>query len=165
MSETYVRLPRARKDKLVTTELEGEKLIYDEKLDKAHCLNRTAALVWEHCDGRTTVAQMARLLESETKSPASNEMVWLALRQLEKSHLLEETVARPAQVAGMSRREMVRRLGIVAAITLPLITTIVAPAAVDAASCLGNGSPCTPTGPACCPGLACGLIPPVCHIT
>src|SRR5205085_6124581 len=112
MSETHVRLPRARKDKLVTTELAGERLVYDEKLDKAHCLNRTAALVWEHCDGRTTVAQMARLLESETKSPASNELVWLALHQLEKSHLLEKPLTRPAQVARMSRREMVKRLGI-----------------------------------------------------
>ncbi|HMF57829.1 MAG TPA: PqqD family protein [Pyrinomonadaceae bacterium] len=154
MIETRARLPRARKDKLVTTELEGEKLIYDEKNDKAHCLNRTAAIVWEHCDGRTTVEEMARLLEIETKNPVSNEVIWFALRQLEKSNLVEKPVTRPVQVAGMSRREMVRRLGIAAAVALPLVTTIIAPTAVDAATCATGGQPCS-AGIPCCPGFNC----------
>ncbi len=156
MRETRARLPRARKDKLVTTELGGEKLIYDERRDKAHCLNRTAAIVWEHCDGRTTVAEMARALERETGAAASSEMVWLALRQLERSHLLEEPVASPAQIAGMSRREMVRRLGIAAAVTIPLVTTIVAPTAAEAASCAGFHQSCEVTP--CCPGFNCDGI-------
>lgn len=154
MSEPRARMPRARKEKLVTTELAGEKLVYDEKRNEAHCLNRTAALVWEHCDGQTTVAEMAERLERETEIPASHEMVWLALRQLEKSNLLEEPLngASPERV---SRREMVRRIGIAAAVAIPLVTTIVAPTAADAASCLSQGQPCTLTGTPCCPPLTC----------
>jgi len=40
-------------------ELLDESVIYDLKTNKAHSLNRTATLVWRHCDGHTTVTQMA----------------------------------------------------------------------------------------------------------
>jgi hypothetical protein len=42
-----------------------EVLIYDLKQHKAHCLNKTAALVWNHCDGETSVSEMATLLQKE----------------------------------------------------------------------------------------------------
>ena len=47
-------LPHARVNELIVRELPEETLVYDQKHDKAHCLNRAAALVWRHCDGQTT---------------------------------------------------------------------------------------------------------------
>jgi hypothetical protein len=151
MNRIHQQLPKARTNQLVRKELRGEMLVYDRNSDEAHCLNATAAKVWAHCDGRTTVAAMTQLLEEEMKTPVADEVVWLALDQLRKSRLLQEPWARPAQMEQISRRAMVRRLGIAAAVTVPLITSIVAPTAVAAASCRPSGTVCT-SDAQCCSG-------------
>src|SRR5216684_7882280 len=89
-------LPKARRNQLVRKELGGEMLVYDRNSDEAHCLNATAARVWAHCDGLTTVAEMAQLLEEEMKTPVADEVVWFALEQLTKSSLLQEPWVTPA---------------------------------------------------------------------
>ena len=57
--------PTARRDRLIVRELENETLVYDQANDEAHCLNQTAALVWKHCDGRTTVDEIVTSLGAE----------------------------------------------------------------------------------------------------
>ena len=145
-----VRFPRARTEGLVIQELPDEVLVYDRDRDKAHCLNQTAALVWKYCDGKTTVPTIAKRLERDLKTDLVDEkVVWYALGQLGKDHLLEESVAPPALLAGMSRREMVRVLGLAAVVAVPLVTSIVAPTPAQAATCLPSGSACT-AGSQCC---------------
>jgi hypothetical protein len=148
--------PIARKASLIVQELPDEVLVYDQKTDKAHCLNATAAFVWKHADGKTSVREIARLLKTQLKTPADEEMVWLALDRLEKAKLLAEPLNRPAGMALVSRREVGRRLGLVGilAVGLPLVTSIVAPNAAQAASCLAAGACClTITPGSCCSGL------------
>lgn len=146
--------PLARKDNLVVNELPEEIVVYDRATHKAHCLNRTAALVWKRCDGRTPPAKIARLLQKELKAPVNEDLVWYALEQLGKDDLLTEKYVRPAAGVQLSRRELVRRLGLAAVVALPLITTIVAPTPVQAASCINcNGIMCCP--PAQCISGAC----------
>ena len=135
------QVPKARKEQLIVKELPDELLIYDLQRDKAHCLNETAALVWKNCDGRKTVDQLRELMEENAGSPVPEEMVWLALDQLETFRLLDEAALKPVQFAGMSRRDMVRRVGI-AAIALPVILSIVAPTAQAQASGLPPGACC-----------------------
>jgi hypothetical protein len=141
--------PRARKEGLVIEELPDEVLVYDLKRDKAHCLNPMAALVWRPCDGATSVAEIVRLLQAELKTPVDEELVWFALDQLEKTFLLQGRQTRRLR-GRLSRRELVRRLGLTAGVTLPLITSILAPTVVEAASCAHGGMSCA-TVP-CCPG-------------
>jgi hypothetical protein len=52
--------PTARSAHLTIQELPEETLVYDHRNNKAHCLNRTTALVWKLCDGRTSLAEIAR---------------------------------------------------------------------------------------------------------
>jgi hypothetical protein len=150
MDEVDQCLPKARRRQLVRKQLGAEMLVYDQDNDEAHCLNATAAQVWAHCDGRTTISEMAGLLEDEMKAPVADEVVWLALEQLRKTRLLQEPWARP-QLESMSRRVMVRRLGIAAAVAVPLVTSIIAPTAVAAATCTIGfpGTPCV-TNADCC---------------
>jgi len=142
-------VPEARKEGLVVQELADEVLVYDLERHKAHCLNQTAAWIWKRCDGQTTAADMARLLQSESQGPVSESIIWLALDQLERDHLLSGRIARPSAIPRLSRRELVRQLGLAAAITLPLVTSIVAPTAGQAASCLHGGAVCK-TSSQCC---------------
>ena len=72
MGNTRQLIPAARKDELVIQEVEGETLVYDLKSHKAHCLNRTAALVWKRCDGRTRVGQITEFLQSALDAPVDD---------------------------------------------------------------------------------------------
>lgn len=159
MSASDGSTPKARQTDLVVEELPEETLVYDLKRDKAHCLNPTAALVWSRCDGRTSVADMAALLERELDLPADESLVWMALDRLGKARLLEEPVTPPGEAAGYSRREMMRTLGRVAGLTLllPAVSSIVAPLAAMQASCI-SASACNSASPPNCTGLPiCGL--------
>jgi Coenzyme PQQ synthesis protein D (PqqD) len=151
-------LPRARRAQLIVKELANETLVYDEQSHEAHCLNQTAAFVWRHCDGRTSIAMMGRLLEKQAKTKVPEQLVWSALEQLEKSHLLEGPAFRPILMEGMSRRELIRRLGVGAALTLPVVVSIVAPTAAEAASttCSPVEGPCSVDSD-CCAGLRCSF--------
>jgi Coenzyme PQQ synthesis protein D (PqqD) len=162
MSESFK--PLARTDGLVVNELPEEFVIYDRGSHKAHCLNKTAALVWRRCDGRTTPARIALLVGRDLQTHVGEDLVWYALGQLAKDDLLTEKVVpgAPAVAAAatagvkLSRRELVRRLGLAAVVALPLITTIVAPTPVEAAAsgCVDcNGILCCP--PADCVNGAC----------
>ena len=154
--------PIARKKSLIIKELPNETLVYDLETDKAHCLNETAARVWKNCDGRQTVAQLRELTEKETNSQVPEEMVWLALDQLEQFELLETPVSQPPQISGMSRRQMIRLVG-TAAIAVPVIISIVAPSPAQAQSllppgaCCGNPNQCASNS--CSQNPICGTTP------
>ncbi len=153
-------VPHARKDGLVIQELAEEVLVYDLERHKAHCLNQTAARIWKHCDGRTTVAEIARLLQAELKGPVDEEMIWFAVDQLGKDHLLRERIPRATDTVGMSRRELVKHLGVAAIVALPLVSSIVAPTAIQALSCLPSLSVCSDPVQCCsglCPGAPTGI--------
>lgn len=150
------RVPKARQEQLIVKELPDELLIYDLKRDKAHCLNETAALVWKNCDGNKTVDELRELMEENAGSPVPEEMIWLALDQLETFRLLDEAAVKPAKFAGMNRRDMVRRVGF-AAIALPVILSIVAPTAQAQASLIGPGGCCGSPGQ--CASNSCNQSP------
>ena len=149
-----VRNPKARSEGLVIKKLDDELLVYDLETHKAHCLNLAAALVWNHCDGRKSVAEITRVLSEEAAAEGlfTEEVVWLALVQLERFRLLEERAALPQHATRLSRRELGRRLGLATVAALPFITAIVAPPAASAATCAGVGVPCL-TNSRCCSGL------------
>lgn len=134
--------PLARQASLIVKELPDETLVYDLETDKAHCLNATAARVWKSCDGRTSLKEIARRLGAKLDSPVNEDFVWLALDQLEKFKLLEKAPAKPAHLSGMTRRQMVTRLGI-AALALPAIVSIVSPTAQAQGSGLPPAVCCT----------------------
>ncbi|MBI3652531.1 MAG: PqqD family peptide modification chaperone [Acidobacteria bacterium] len=147
--------PQARSEGLVIQELADEVLVYDLQRDKAHCLNRTAALVWQHSDGQNSIAEIAAQVGQKTGAAVDEALVWLALEQLSKAHLLPAIVKAEVGKKSLTRREVIRRLGIGAAVAIPIVTSIVAPLAVQAATCLGAGSPCS-SGAECCSGLCSG---------
>ena len=148
------QLPRRRADGLVIHDLPDEVLVYDRERDQAHCLNQTAALVWRACDGRLSPARIAQQLTAQLDQTVSEDVVLLALAILDQFHLLEPAPAFQATLPALSRRQMVRTLGVAAAVALPVITSIVAPTPAQAATCIAPGQPCSPTV-LCCSSLGC----------
>ena len=141
--------PRAREEGLIIKYLPEEVLVYDLAREKAHCLNPTAALVWKYCDGDKTARQIKEAMEKETQITIDEHLVWLALEQLQAFDLIVGEIQRPAILKDMSRRELIRRIG-VTAVAIPVIISIVAPNAQAQASCAGSnrpdGCPCSNPG-------------------
>jgi Coenzyme PQQ synthesis protein D (PqqD) len=149
------KMPQARRSGLIIQEVDSEILIYDQDTNKAHCLNQTAAKVWKYCDGETTLADACSALSLDLETPVDEKLVWYAVDQFSKDNLLEKEIEAPSFiVSGMNRRQMVRTLGLAAVVAVPLVTSIVAPTPVQAATCQPPGTPCG-TSAQCCSGL-CG---------
>jgi hypothetical protein len=152
------QLPVARRERLLVEELPDEVLVYDLDRKKALCLNRTAALIWNQCNGKTSVEQITLFLRNQSAADSASideDVVWFALEQLRKSRLLDEPVARNDGKPNLSRRELVKRIGLAASV--PLVVSILAPTASAALSCAGRictGNPgicgaCTCNGTVC----------------
>jgi len=136
-------LPRARQD-VLTMDVADEVVVYDKKGHHGHCLNRPAAIVWRHLDGRTSMKELVARLRKDLNGPADEDTVWLALKELDKAELLEDGFGVPA-AHDVSRREALRRFGVAAAggaVLLPAITSLVAPpvhAQISAVGCVSQG--------------------------
>jgi hypothetical protein len=136
----------------VTRDLGDELLVYDLERHKAYCLNHVAMQVFRHCDGETTIPDMASRIGDALGIPVDERAVRLGLVRLEKAHLLHSSAV---PILHTSRREMLTTLGKAAVVVMPLVTAITVPTSAEAASgCLPLGSPCTGSMQ-CCPGLSC----------
>jgi hypothetical protein len=121
-------LPRARKHQLIVQPVASDVIVYDRARLRVHRLNQTTALVWEHCDGHTSVADLAARLAKQLGVPADERLVWMALRQLDRARLLTEHVQLPSEQVPISRRQAIA-LGITgaAALLLPSCDSVTTP--------------------------------------
>ena len=161
--------PLSRKEDIVVQELEGEVLIYDLRVNKAFCLNETSALIWQACDGSKDVPQISEFVASHLNTKANEDLVWLALDQLKKEKLIDNAPESDGRFAGMSRRDVIKKVGLGTMMALPIIASLAAPAALNAQSGIactcpngqvGNAMSCT-NSPQCmapngtCSGVSC----------
>ena len=138
--------PKARSDQLLVQRTGKETLVYDERSHRAHCLDARATRVWELCDGGRTEGEIA---QAYGEGDAGQAVVTWTLGELEKSALLEGSA--DAARAALSRRVLMKTVGLAA---IPVIMAITAPRARAAVStCSAVGQQCT-TKP-CCSGLTC----------
>jgi len=155
--------PLALKQGLLTETLDDELLVYDQNRQLACRLNRTAALIWEHSDGKRGVDDLVALLHSELGELADEDLVLITLDRLDEQGLIESGYThRDPDASRMSRRRFIRRVGVVgsAALALPVVQSIIAPSSAAA-----QGSTCH-TCYYCwgcdCGCIACGCAPCYC---
>lgn len=146
-----IKLPAAREDGLIMQKVADEVLVYDQQRHKAHCLNQTAALVWRSLDGKSTASQIATRLSQQQGVAVSAAVVQLAVSDLGRSGLLRGPIVAEGK-SGLSRRELMKRIGVGAAVALPVVVSVVAPRAAQAATCRLSGQSCT-TSSQCCSGV------------
>ncbi len=154
-------IPQARQEGLVVQEVGDETIIYDERRNHVHRLNRTAALVWRYCDGQRTVTDLTGALQGMTPIHMTEDMVWLALDRLDKEHLLQGRLVRPAEVGRVTRRQVLRKAAVIGGATLliPVVQSMIAPTPAMAMSfgCAAQGQTYDYSrGRPCCAGLVAG---------
>src|SRR4051794_26396486 len=134
------QLPPARREGLIVEELGDELLVYDSERNRAHSLNPVAAAVWKGCDGIRDPAALAEI------AGVSEDAVWRGLSQLEERGLLDGELPRRMSGPEYSRRQAVRRMGLIgasAAFAAPLVQSIAMPSAAQAgASCVPENGVC-----------------------
>ena len=130
--------PKTRGDNIVIQKVEDEMLIYDLTTNEAFCLNETSALVYELCDGDRLVDEIAFEMSRQIETPIDADFVWFAVVQLAERGLLKR--GEIENVSGMSRRKLIRKIGLTSLAVLPMIGLVVAPSATNAQSCLANGA-------------------------
>ena len=165
------KLPLTRNTDIVVQEMGNEVLIYDLNNHQAYNLNETLTTIYQACDGKTTFDEL------KAANKFTDEIIFLALDELKNRSLLEENQLYNLPLSGMTRREMIRRVGLTSLIAFPLISSIVVPTAAQASShvptcpsispCNNNvsiprGCPCT-LNCSNCAGSNCNTISGVCE--
>ena len=132
--------PLARKGDIFSETLPEEVVLYDKVNHKVHCLNKTAAAIWESSDGTRTVDDLANVVKEKFGTEWDSEVVLLALEELDEAGLMEAGRGMISQ-AGRSRRDALRKIATVAgtACLLPVVSSIVAPTRAAASSGGGGG--------------------------
>ena len=117
--------PLARKVDIFVENLPEEVVLYDKTNNKVHCLNKTAAAIWEGCDGTRTVDNLAHIVAAKLGTPADRKLVLLALEELEKANLVEAGTVTAPHAAFTSRRDAMGKMALAGS---ALVATIVAAA-------------------------------------
>ena len=123
---------RKRQDGRIIKRVDDELVIYDEQNHKVSHLNKAAAIVWEYCDGASSLDDLAHTLASHSELPASVDLAGLALQELRDADLIEGSFA---SVAGreVARRDVITRMAGFA-LALPAVVSLLAPTPAMAAS-------------------------------
>lgn len=163
------KLPTAKSVNIIVQNLNDEVLIYDLTINKAFCLNDTSAKVYNACDGVQTFEDLKR------RYKFTDDLILFAIDELKANNLIEDYQS--SHFAGLSRREVMRRVGLASIVALPLITGLVVPTSASAASVCASTACTTPAG---CPspcrscagpftctvgGAQCPVLGDVCVVT
>ncbi|MBV9240938.1 MAG: hypothetical protein JO314_02925 [Acidobacteria bacterium] len=153
------KLPKIKTAGLVVKELPEETLIYDTETNMAFCLNAAATIIMNRCDGDSTAEDVQAELSKKLSSDVDDRYIWLAVEQFRRHNVLADVHTEPFVAATVSRRKMIRQAAALG-VAIPIISALVVPSAVHAASlCLQLNAACTPgQQPACCIGLTCTVV-------
>ena len=127
--------PRVRQSGLLSEDMHGERVIYDNGNKKVHHLNPTMTWVWEHCDGSRTIDELVAALHSDTGCDDARGLITSGLKQLAEANLLERgSVDRTALES--ERNTVSRRAAVIAGVSIagPIMTSILAPTPASAKS-------------------------------
>jgi hypothetical protein len=134
-------LPKGRTENITEQDLGGELLIYDLAANRALNLNETSARVFRACDGQTSFEEL------KDKYQFTDELIFLTLEKLHGENLLEDEIITP--FAGLSRREVIKKVGLGTMVALPVVSGMIAPTAIQAASGCATPNNITATNQNC----------------
>ncbi len=121
-----MKLPQARTKDIIEQDHNKETLIYDLTINKAFNLNETSTIVYKACGENATFDDLKQ------KHKFTDDFILLALDELKRNNLLAEDYISPFE--STSRRELIKKVGLTTMFALPIITGLVAPKAINAAS-------------------------------
>jgi hypothetical protein len=133
-------------------------LVYDAAHDQIHLLDETTAVVAEALEQGASAEMIAARLDTHGKIAAGEDLLALALDELEQANLTERESGAREALPELTRREMLGRFAAIgAAVLVPAIVSLTPGTASAQATTLACGAPCVATTQ--CPGTT----RPTCH--
>lgn len=129
-----MQLPKARTADILEQEAGSELLIYDLRTDKMFQLNETSKIVYKAC-GKLSFDELKH------HHKFSDDLICFALDELKANNLIEDY--KNNHFVDLSRRDVIRKVGLASMVALPIVSGLVAPSAAQAASppvCTGTRS-------------------------
>ncbi|MBA2708586.1 MAG: hypothetical protein H0U59_12350 [Gemmatimonadaceae bacterium] len=161
--------PRVRPG-LLRHPLDSQVLVYDPRDEQVHLLDPTTACVLELLEsGRYPLDKMPREVARRNNVPADPGLVALAVEELRRAGLLDESASPVAPLVDVSRRDLVRKLAMTgaAALLVPAVATLTATHGYAQSSIGGGvGDACT-VNTQCASGLICcgtGFCAATCNV-
>lgn len=151
-----ISLAKVRTD-VLTHQLDDQVVVYDPRSDAVHLLDRTTGCVMELLnEGGRTVDELTEELARRIGYGPSPGLLLLALDELRRAHLLDETEGprKPISGSGMFRRAMLKKVAAAGATALivPLVVSVTPGTAnAQASTCVAHGACCV-IGDTCCDG-------------
>lgn len=145
-------VPRARKQGLVVQEMPDELLVYDLDRHKAHCLNQTAAFFGSVAMARRTSSKWFGFWRRIRNLLLTRQWFGWPLINSRRRTCCKALPASGLELPGSPAEKLIRRVGLAAAVSLPIVTSIVAPKATHAINCRTSGQGCTSSAQ-CCSGV------------
>lgn len=152
-----VPLPRIRQG-LLSHQLDGQVLVYDSRDDRIHLLDPTTGCVLELLQEHGwTAAGVTTEVARRLGIVADPALLALALEELRKADLLDESAPVPAPMVDVNRRTLLRKLAMTgaAAALVPAIASLTATTGYAQGSLLGLGATCV-TNAQCASARCCG---------
>lgn len=144
--------PTARAERLVVQATGEGMLVYDKDQDQLHELNPVAMAVWNACDGRRSVEDVAEEATAAVGIAINAPVVKLAFTKLEDANLLAAPLAPELRWKAHDRRRFLKRTAAAGLAALPVIVSISAPQAAAATShCKARDEECW-NNDECCSG-------------
>jgi len=128
--------PRARRDGLLQQPVGEELLLYDQQRQRLYCLHPAAAQLWQACDGRRTLEELAALVAGEPGGD-SRTICDAALARLDYHGLLERSESWSCASSRRVRRRLLQRVGSTI-LASTAVSTIAAPTPAMAATCIAE---------------------------
>ena len=144
---------------LLNHNLDSQTLVYDPEADKVHLLDQTSSLVLDFImSGGSDPGECIARISRELGLTAGDELLDLAVDELQRAGLLADSAALVDTSAQGTRRDLVRKLAAagIAAMMVPAIATFTATKGYAQASQIniGQGGACAGDGN-CGAGLVC----------
>ncbi len=121
------RMPK-KSSNINITRLPEELLVFDLEYKEVHCLNDDAGLVFDACDGESTIDEVSSKLKADRGRDDADTYVLGALAAFESKGLLE------VESKKTGRREFLARSGIGASAAALMITSVILPEPAQALS-------------------------------
>lgn len=127
--------PKARTEGLVFQQIDEERLVHDLATGETYCLDRTATRVLIGCDGATPVSALLQQMQREAPEAGVTEAsLWVTLEELRRHRLVDPASLRPTRYEGLSRRAMLRKAGLTAALAPAIYLVTAQPLFAQSAS-------------------------------
>jgi D-alanyl-D-alanine dipeptidase len=112
---TEIKPENLSRDQLIVENLGNDLMIYDQKRNRAFCLHQNVTFIWQRCDRKTTVGELAAKLLHSAGATIDEKVVQFALQTLSQDGLPEPSTFEPVSPHGMTRLQVMQKIGVRAA--------------------------------------------------